>query len=281
MSIPTEWDLTGKKAIVTADRRGWTPYFASALAEAGADVVVAGSQAYSDMAEATAAAASPKAEERLAIETDLTNAASVYEMAASAVNELGGVDILINNARAEFGRRFEQVSEDEWDRFMAFTVKSMFLTCQAVGGRMLEQGSGHIVNVGSGLSQRGLWNSVTACAAQGAIHQLTSSLALEWGRQGIRVNGIGAGWVTPEEQTEEDQKELLVRYLPSRRKGHPRRPFRAAGLSIVRRLRLRHRPDHLHRRRRIVTRLTQRSAFPTVGAGFKPVYSSVLLQPLL
>jgi NAD(P)-dependent dehydrogenase (short-subunit alcohol dehydrogenase family) len=62
---------------------------------------------------------------------------------------------------------------------------------------------------------------VAACAAQGAIHQLTSSLALEWGREGIRVNSIGAGWVTTEEQTEETKRELLVRYLPSRRKGHP------------------------------------------------------------
>ena len=219
MSIPTEWDLTGKRAIITADRRGWTPYFASALAEAGADVAVAGSR-FSDMAEAVAAVES-HGHRGLAIQTDLTDADSVYEMADTAVSELGGVDVLINNARAEFGKRFELVSEDEWDRFMAFTLKSMFLTCQAVGARMLRQGSGHIVNIGSGLSQRGLWNSVAACAAQGAIHQLTSSLALEWGRQGIRVNGIGAGWVTPEEQTEEDQKELLVRYLPSRRKGHP------------------------------------------------------------
>ena len=219
MTIPTEWDLTGKRAIITADRRGWTPHFASALAEAGADVAVAGSTA-SDMAEAAAAAES-QGRRGLAIQTDLTDAGSVYDMANTAVSEMGGVDILINNARAEFGKRFELVSEDEWDRFMDFTIKSMFLTCQAVGSRMLKQGSGHIVNIGSGLSQRGLWNSVAACAAQGAIHQLTSSLALEWGRHGIRVNGIGAGWVTPEQQTEEDQKELLVRYLPSRRKGHP------------------------------------------------------------
>ena len=86
---------------------------------------------------------------------------------------------------------------------------------------MLRQGSGRIVNIGSALSQRGLWNSVAACAAQGAIHQITASLALEWGRDGIRVNGIGAGWMSTEEASEEDQRELLVRYLPSRRRGHP------------------------------------------------------------
>lgn len=219
MPIPSEWDLTGKKAIITSDSRGWTPYFAGALAEAGADVAIAGLES-SDMAEAAKAVES-NGRKAVAIQTDLTDASSVRDMVASAVEALGGVDILVNNARAEFGKRFDLVTEDEWDRYMAFTLKSVFLTCRAVGELMLEQESGHIVNIGSGLSQRGLWNSVAACAAQGAIHQITSSLALEWGRQGIRVNGIGAGWVTPEEPSEEDQRELLVRYLPSRRKGHP------------------------------------------------------------
>lgn len=219
MPIPSEWDLTGKKAIITADSRGWTPYLAGALAEAGADVVVAGSES-SDMAKAVSAVES-HGRKAVAISTDLTDSSSVQNMVGAALENLGGVDILVNNARAEFGKRFEKVSEDEWDLYMDFTLKSVFLTCQAVGAHMLEQGSGHIVNIGSGLSQRGLWNSVAVCAAQGAIHQVTSSLALEWGRQGIRVNGIGAGWVTPEEPSEEDQRELLVRYLPSRRKGHP------------------------------------------------------------
>ncbi|MCY4655069.1 MAG: SDR family oxidoreductase [Dehalococcoidia bacterium] len=219
MPIPSEWDLTGKKAIITSDSRGWTPYFAGALAEAGADVAIAGLES-SDMAKA-AKAVENNGRNAVPIPTDLTDAPSVRDMVASAVEGLGGVDILVNNARAEFGKRFELVTEDEWDRYMAFTLKSVFLTCRTVGDHMLEQESGHIVNIGSGLSQRGLWNSVAACAAQGAIHQITSSLALEWGRQGIRVNGIGAGWVTPEEPSEEDQKELLVRYLPSRRKGHP------------------------------------------------------------
>ena len=74
MSLPNEWDLTGKRAIITADRRGWMPYFASALAEAGADVVVAGS-AGSDMPESVAAAES-HGRRGLAIQTDLTDAAS-------------------------------------------------------------------------------------------------------------------------------------------------------------------------------------------------------------
>ena len=219
MPIPPEWDLAGKTAIVTADRRGWTPFLAGALAEAGADVAVAGSER-SDMREA-ASAVEAQGRRALAIATDVTSAAEVEAMVARVASELGRVDILVNNARAEFGKPFAEVTEAEWQTLMDFNVKSMFLCCRAAGERMLAQGGGRIVNIGSGLAVRGLWNSVAACATQGAIHQLTMALALEWGKSNVRVNGIGAGWVTTEKQTEEAQKELLVRYLPLRRKGHP------------------------------------------------------------
>jgi 2-deoxy-D-gluconate 3-dehydrogenase len=189
------------------------------LAEAGADVAVAGS-ARSDVA-AAVAAVEKHGRKSAAITTDLMDVASVASMAEKAGAELGGIDILVNGASAEFGKPFMDVSESEWQTLMDFNVKSMFLCSQAVGKTMLAQGSGRIVNIGSGLAVRGLGNSVAACAAQGAIHQFTSALALEWGRNDIRVNSIGAGWLTLDEPNEESQKELLVRYLPSRRKGHP------------------------------------------------------------
>ena len=220
MPIPQEWDLTGKVAIITADRRGWTPILAAALAEAGADVAIAG-KANSDMAEA-AKAVEAHGRKALGITTDPTNASQVEAMVEQVVSDMGRVDILVNNAHADFAKPFEDVTESEWQTLMDFNVKSTFLCCQSVGKRMLAQGSGHIVNIGSAMAVRGLWNSVAACAAQGAIHQITMALALEWSRKGIRVNGIGAGWFSTEEPDEEAQRELLVRYLPSRRKGHPR-----------------------------------------------------------
>ncbi len=200
MPIPPEWDLAGKTAIVTADRRGWTPFLAAAMAEAGANVAVAGSER-SDMLDA-ASAVEAQGRRALAVATDVTDDAEVEAMVARVASELGHVDILVNNARAEFGKPFAEVTEAEWQTLMDFNVKSMFLCCRAAGKRMLAQGGGRIVNIGSGLAVRGMWNSVAACATQGAIHHLTMSLALEWGKSNVRVNGIGAGWVTTEEQTE-------------------------------------------------------------------------------
>ena len=219
MPIPQEWDLTGKSAMITADRRGWTPFLASALAEAGADVAVAGADS-SDASEA-AAAVEDQGKTGLAISADLTSAEDVESTVQRVVSVFGKVDVLVNNARVEFGKPFVEVTEAEWQAVMDFNVKSMFLCCREVGRRMVKQGGGRIVNISSGLAVRGLWNSVASCASHGAIHQLTSALALEWSRENIRVNCIGAGWITTAPPTEETQQELLVRYLPSRRKGHP------------------------------------------------------------
>ena len=219
MPIPAEWNLSGKAAIITADTRGWTPYLAAALAEAGADVAIAGAPD-SDMSDA-AAAVEREGRRALAIECDVTDAAQVGAMVERALAEFGKIDVLVNNARVEFGKPFMDVTEDEWQRVMQFNVRSVFNCCQAVGKHMLEQGRGRIVNMNSGLAVRGLWNSTAACASHGAVHQLTSALALEWARSGIRVCGIGAGWMTTDEPDPDAQPDLLERYLPSRRRGHP------------------------------------------------------------
>ena len=102
---------------------------------------------------------------------------------------------------------------------MDVNVKSMFLCCRAVGRRMLRQGGGRIVNISSGLSAPpALSNSAAYAASQGAVRQLTSSLALEWARHGIRVNAVGAGWLTT---SPTDLEDSLARFIPSRRLGSP------------------------------------------------------------
>jgi len=137
MPIPREWDLSGKSAVITADRRGWTPYLAAALAEAGADVAIAGSEG-SDMGDAMAAV-KDQGRRAVAIPTDVTDSASVEAMVEGAISMFGKLDILVNNARAEFGKRFEDVTEAEWRTIMDFNVKSVFLCCRAVGKKMLER----------------------------------------------------------------------------------------------------------------------------------------------
>lgn len=219
MPVNADWDLTGKVAILTADRRGWTPSLAAALAGAGADVAVVGR--HGSDAEAGARAVMDLGRRASTIAADLTIADDVANVVEQVVSDHGRLDILVNNARVEFGKPFLDVSDCEWQTVMDFNVKSMFLFSQAAGRQMLAQGGGRIVNIGSGLADRGLWNSTVACASQGAIAQFTAALGLEWARHNIRVNAIGAGWMMTDPIASQDEKESLTRYIPVRRKGQP------------------------------------------------------------
>ncbi len=87
---------------------------------------------------------------------------------------------------------------------------------------MIQREYGRIVNVVSGLAERGMINGSAFAASQAAVLSLTRCLAVEWGEHNIRVNALGTGWFTVEDiPLEEQQQELLVRYTPLRRKGRP------------------------------------------------------------
>ena len=100
MPAHSDWDLTGKVALVTGDRMGWTPHFAAALAEAGAVVALAG-HACSDVHDA-ALAVRAHGREALVIEADLTRSEDVDRVTASATARFGRIDILVNNAHVDF-----------------------------------------------------------------------------------------------------------------------------------------------------------------------------------
>ena len=219
-AVPPAWDLSGNVALITVDERGWGPALARALAEAGADVAVAGSSQAA--VAATTDAVSDFGRSALRIMGRIEGANEMRNAVTRVVDEMDGLHILVNAAQVEFAKPFLENTEDEWDRVHAANVGSVLRWCQAAGRHMVGQGGGRIINVISGLAERGLANSVAYTATQGAVQQITRSLALEWARTGVRVNAIATGWFETERRPlEEQQKELLVRYLPLRRKGHP------------------------------------------------------------
>ena len=225
MPILEEYRLTDRVAIVAGDgnldSNVFTPYLAEVLAEAGARVFVAARSA--DVMDESVRRANALRGDAHGILCDHTSERDVETAFTEALDRFGRVDILVNNFRTEFGKPFDQVTVAEYETVMDRNVRSVFLMCRAAGTRMMTQGRGRIVNIISGLAERGLWNSAAYCASQGAVLQLTKALALEWGRHDIRVNAIGTGWFSSEElPPEEAQKELLVRFIPLRRKGHPR-----------------------------------------------------------
>ena len=226
MTLPAEYNLAGRTAIVASAGGRETPHLAAALAEAGASVfaVARSAAAAAAIRDAVSAVAGPPADAHThayAGRWDTPEGAAAVLDAFAAVHPR--LDILVNDARSFFAQPALDIAPTEWDELHARNVRATFMLCQAAGARMLAQRYGRIVNIISNLAERGIPNCAAYSATQAAVLSLTRSLAVEWGRSEIRVNAIGAGWTTADDIPLATQREeLLVRYTPLRRKGHPR-----------------------------------------------------------
>jgi 2-deoxy-D-gluconate 3-dehydrogenase len=221
MPIPPQWNLKGKVALITTGGHFATPFLAAVLAEAGARIAVVGGP--QNALEATRQAVSPYDHDTAVIPADVTDPTSVSHAVQQAMEVHGRLDVLVNNCQLVAAKPFLETTPEEFDQALAQNLRSVFLFCQAVGEHMVRQGNGRIVNVSSVLAERGVENMAAYCASMAGIAQLTRVLGLELSRTDIRVNGIGPGWFIGETSSLEDQQqELLARFLPSRRYGHPR-----------------------------------------------------------
>lgn len=184
--------LDGKVALVTGAAQGIGATYALALAKEGAAVCVSDLQAPTQTRDAVIAAGG----KALAVAADVTNPDSVSAMVQAAVDQLGGADILVNNA-ALFGKLalkpFEQISSAEWDAVMTVNVRGVFECTKAVLPHMRKRGYGKIVTVASGTVFKGTPMMLHYVTSKGAIVAFTRSLAREVGGDGVRVNCIAPG----------------------------------------------------------------------------------------
>jgi NAD(P)-dependent dehydrogenase (short-subunit alcohol dehydrogenase family) len=185
--------LDGRKAVVTGGNQGLGKAFATALAEAGADVMIVAR----DTGRNAAAVADLRSQGLTvsALDADLTRDAGAAMDAAAG--QLGGLDILVNNAGVCYHGESWQVSDEEWDDVFDLNVRALWRCSRAGGRHMAEGGGGSIINVGSisaMIVNRPQWQPAYN-ASKAAVHQLTKSLAAEWASLGIRVNAIAPGYV--------------------------------------------------------------------------------------
>jgi len=184
--------LDGKIAIVTGGSRGLGRGMALALAEAGADVVVA-SRTLSALKEVSQEI-EDKGRKSLSVELDVCNLSSINQMVDKVLDEFGRIDILVNNAGMNIRKPAVEVTEEDWDKIVNTNLKGAFFCAQAVGKVMIKQKRGKIINIGSLTSKIALPNMAPYAATRGGILQLTKSLAVEWAKYNINVNAIAPGY---------------------------------------------------------------------------------------
>ncbi len=190
--------LEGKVAIVTGGARGIGRAYAEALVGEDAAVLIA------DMleaeGEATAAEIRAKGGRAVFQKVDVSDPDSTEAMAARAMAEFGGIDILVNNAAmfaSLIGGPMDSISIERWDRTMAVNVKGPWLCSKAVVPHMRARGGGAIVNQSS-ISAYGMAYMLDYTSSKAAVIGMTKSLASELGKDNIRVNCIAPGGTATE-----------------------------------------------------------------------------------
>jgi NAD(P)-dependent dehydrogenase (short-subunit alcohol dehydrogenase family) len=184
--------LDGKVALVTGGGQGLGRTIALALAEAGADVGLAGrtlaklEATSTELSEATGRQIVPFA-------ADVTNVDDVTRLAAEVEERLGPVDILVNNAGNNIRGAVNELSPDDWDLVLNTNLKGPFLCSRALGPGMAKRGWGRVINLGSILSFIGIAGRAPYASAKAGVTGLTRVLALEWAAHGVTVNAICPG----------------------------------------------------------------------------------------
>lgn len=187
-------DLTGRTALVTGGGSGLGRAMAWGLACHGASLAIVDRDAANG--EACAKEITDACGVRaIAVQADVSSENDVDRATATVLNELGGVDVLVNNAGHNIRKPLIDYTVDEFDSLYAVHVRGTFLFCRAVGRHMQGRGFGAIINIASMLGHVAAVNVSPYAAAKGAILQLTKALSLELARYHIRVNAIAPGYI--------------------------------------------------------------------------------------
>lgn len=189
----TLFDVTGRVAVVTGGASGIGLGIATALARAGANVVIA--DLNGTEAEAVAQRlATETSSETMGLAVDVTSTEQAEALMTKTLERFGRLDILVNNAGIGIHCRPEEMTMEQWDLNVAVNLRSVFHLSK-LAYDSLREGGGKIINIGSMYSIFGAGEVPAYAASKGGVVQLTKSLAVAWAEQDIQVNAILPGWI--------------------------------------------------------------------------------------
>jgi NAD(P)-dependent dehydrogenase (short-subunit alcohol dehydrogenase family) len=218
--VTTEFDMSGKVAMVTGASSGFGVHFAKILAARGAKVVVAARRV--ERLEALVAEIGADGGEAVAVAMDVTDSGSIITAFDQAEAAFGTVTMLANNAGVAEVRAALKIDEDSWDRMIDTNLKGVWIAGQQAAKRMIEAGvSGSIVNTASILGLRVSFGQSSYSASKAAVIQLTKSMALEWAGKGVRVNALCPGYFLTEMTQDAFESPEAQAFLSSSPAGRP------------------------------------------------------------
>lgn len=193
------FDLSARVALVTGSSRGLGLILARGLAQSGATVVLNGRNT-----ETLDLAVNTLREEGFSVAGypfDVVNRERVEEQVSRIETEVGPIDILVNNAGIQSRAPTAEMEESEWRRVLDINLTGVFLATQPVARGMIRRKRGKIINICSLQSEVGRPTIAPYTAAKGGVKMLTRTMAVEWAKYNIQVNGIGPGYFATEMNT--------------------------------------------------------------------------------
>ena len=218
--ILDKFKLNGKTALVTGGNKGIGKSYATALAEAGADIVsVSYESDFSEIEEIV-----KKLGRKFAGYTsDFSDRDSLYGFIKSVNKDIKMIDILINNAGTIMRSPILEHSDEYWDRVIEVNLNAQFILTREIGRGMVKRGYGKVVFIASLLSFQGGITVPGYAASKGAVKQLTQAFSNEWAAKGINVNAIAPGYISTDNtaalRADESRNKAILARIPQGRWG--------------------------------------------------------------
>lgn len=215
MHVRDLFQLNGKIAIITGGSVGLGAQMATALAEAGADVVIAARKV--DRCVELASMLERLGIRALPVACDVSKAEDCQRLVDMTVQEFGGLDILVNNAGISWIAPAIDFPMDKWQRVMNLNVNGTFQLAQMAARTMKDRGGGKIINMCSIGAFGGDYpenvDSIVYTTSKGAVLTMTKDLAVKWARYGITVNAMCPGWF-PTGLNDQHLKDMVPKLIP-------------------------------------------------------------------
>jgi NAD(P)-dependent dehydrogenase (short-subunit alcohol dehydrogenase family) len=206
------FDLTGRVALVTGGSRGLGVTMATALAEAGADIVITSTK-QNEIAVSARRIADATGRRVVGYAGDVTSESSCTEIIKRIESDFGRLDVLVNNAGIHLRGSIDELPLADFERSLSVNVTGTWLMCRAAKRLLAKSPSARVINLGSSFGTIAAANRTSYTAAKGAVHQITRALAVEWADIPINVNALAPGPFLTDMNLEHQHSEHAVRVI--------------------------------------------------------------------